>query len=188
MKEVINKLITRIKTSFPETIVKGNKGNRIDLTVRKESIPSILLYLKEEMGFIHLSHITCVDWLEEGEFELIFIVWSPVEKMKLFVRTRVDREKPVMENIDMIWRQANTYERELKELYGIEFTGLEAPDEFILEDWEGMPPMRRDFDTNAYVDETFFERAGREDAMDVREEIAKRSGEDLPDFVKKYSR
>ena len=93
-----------------------------------------------------------------------------------------------MDNLDMIWRQANTYEREIKEMYGIEFPGLEAPKDFLLEDWTGMPPMRRDFDTASYAKDTFYNRPGREDARDVREEIARRSGEDIPDFAKKYSR
>ena len=188
MQELKNKLITRVKTSFPDAVEKDHQGNRLDFSIRKEAIPSILLYMKEEMGYKHLSHISCVDWVEEGEFELIFIVWSPVEKIKIFVHTRVNRDHPEMENIDMIWRQANTYEREMKEMYGIQFTGLVAPEEFLLEDWEDIPPMRRDFDTGAYVDKTFYERPGREDAKDVREEIAKKTGEDLPDFVKKYSR
>lgn len=188
MEVLKNKLINRVKTSFPDVVEKDYPGNRLDFFIRKEAIPSFLLYLKEEMGFKHLSHISCIDWLEEGEFEVVFITWSPKEKAKILVHTRVNRKNPVMENIDMIWRQANTYEREMKEMYGIEFTGLNAPDEFILEDWEGPPPMRRDFDTGAYVEDTYYERPGREDARDVREEITKKTGEDLPDFVKKYSR
>ena len=73
-------------------------------------------------------------------------------------------------------------------MYGVQFQGLEAPQDFILEDWDGPPPMRRDFDTEAYADETFFHRPGREDAQDVRETITERSGEEIPDFAKKYSR
>jgi NADH-quinone oxidoreductase subunit C len=188
MQELKNKLIKQIQDSFPEATVKDYEGNRLDFNVDKQCLPSILTYLKSRLGYIHLSHITCVDWLEEGEFEVIAIVWSPVDKMKVFIRTRVDRNKPVLPNIDMIWRQANTYERELREMYGIVFTGLEAPEEFLLEDWEGPPPMRRDFDTEEYADNTFWHRPGREDALDVREEIVKRSREEIPEFAKKYSR
>ncbi|OYT12650.1 MAG: NADH-quinone oxidoreductase subunit C [Bacteroidetes bacterium 4572_114] len=188
MQEIKENLIAHIKARFPDATEKEFDGNRLDFTVDKQCVPSILTYLKDRLGYIHLSHITCVDWLEENEFELIFIVWSPVEKMKVFVRTRIDRNNPVMTNIDMIWRQANTYERELREMYGVEFIGLEAPDEFLLEDWAGPPPMRRDFDTGVYADETFWHRPGREDALDVREEIIKRSREEIPDFAKKYSR
>ena len=188
MKETKAKIAKHIKAGFKDAKKKDYDGNRIDFTVKKETIPSVLFTLKEELGFKHLSHISCVDWLEDKKFELVFIVWSPEDKIKVFVHTYLDRDNPVMDNIDMIWRQANTYEREFKEMYGIEFTGLIAPPEFILEDWEGPPPMRRDFDTEGYASETFFERPGREDAIDVREEITKRSGEEIPDFAKKYSR
>ena len=189
MKELKENIIKRVKAGFPEAIEKNDFNyNRLDVTVEKNSVPSLLLYLKEEMGFIHLSHVSCADWLEEGELELVFIVWSPTDKIKVFVRTRVDRDKAIMENMDMIWPQLNTYEREFRELYGVQFTGLVAPDEFILEDWQGPPPYRRDFDTAAYAEKTFWHRPGREDAQDVRETIAGRDGEEIPDFAKKYSR
>lgn len=189
MKELKNNIIQRIKANFKDATEKNDYNyNRLDFNVNKETIPSILFYLKDEMGFIHLSHISCVDWLEEGELEVVFIVWSPTDKIKVFVKTRIDRNNPVLDNIDMIWRQANTYERELKEMFGVQFNGLVAPEEFILEDWQGPPPFRRDFDTAAYAEKTFWHRPGREDAQNVRETISKRDGEEIPDFAKKYER
>ncbi len=189
MNKLKEKIINRIKAGFPEIKEKNDFNyNRLDIIVQKNTVPSLLLYLKNEMNFIHLSHVSCVDWLEEGELELVFIVWSPTEKIKVFVRTRIDRDNAIMENMDMIWPQLNTYEREFRELYGVTFTGLVAPDEFILEDWQGPPPYRRDFDTAAYAEKTFWSRPGREDAQDVRETIANRDGEEIPDFAKKYSR
>ncbi len=189
MKELKDNIINRIKANFKDATEKNDFSyNRLDFHVNKETIPSILFYLKDEMGFIHLSHISCVDWLEEGELEVVFIVWSPKDKIKVFVKTRIDRNNPVLDNIDMIWRQANTYERELKEMFGVQFTGLVAPEEFILEDWQGPPPFRRDFDTAAYAEKTFWHRPGREDAKNVRETISNRDGEEIPDFAKKYER
>ncbi len=188
MEELKKNITEKVKTRFPETEEKEYAGNRLDFKVKKETVPSLLVYFKETLGFIHLSHVSCVDWLEEKAFELIFIVWSPKDKIRVFIRTRLDREHPVMDNMDMIWPQLNTYERELKEMYGIQFTGLEAPEEFLLEDWDGPPPMRRDFDTEAYARDVYFERPGREDARDVREKLTERTGEELPDFAKKYSR
>ena len=188
MKDIKNTVIEKIETHFEKVKGEAYPYNRVDFTVKKETIPAILFFLKDEMGYNHLSHITCVDWLEKGELEVIFILWSYEDKIKIFVHTRVDRDHPVMDNVDMIWRQANTYERELKEMFGIEFTGLEAPEEFLLEDWDGPPPMRRDFDTREYAARTFYTRPGREDAQDVRQTVIKRNGEELPDFAKKYSR
>ncbi len=188
MKEIKAKLTEKIKDSFGNVSAKDYDGNRLDLHVDTKTIPQILTFLKVNMGYIHLSHMSCVDWLEDGEFEIVYIVWSPTEKVKIFVKTRINREKPILPNIDMIWPQANTYERELREMFGIEVDGLVAAEEFLLEDWEGMPPMRRDFKTEEYAQDTFWSREGREDAADVREEIIKRSREEIPDFAKKYSR
>lgn len=188
MQEIKKYLIDQIHGSFPNATSKKFEDNRLDFSVESQCIPSILNYLKDMLGYVHLSHITCVDWLEDGEFEVIYILWSPKDKMKVFIRTRIDRENPVLPNIDMIWRQANTYEREMREMFGIEFPGLVGDKDFLLEDWDGPPPMRRDFDTAAYAKDTFFERPGREDALDIREEIIKRSREEIPDFAKKYSR
>ena len=188
MQEIKKYLIGQIKGSFPNATSEEFEGNRLDFSVESQCIPSILNYLKDMLGYVHLSHITCVDWLEDGEFEVIYILWSPKDKMKVFIRTRIDRENAVLPNIDMIWRQANTYEREMREMFGIEFPGLVGDKDFLLEDWDGPPPMRRDFDTAAYAKDTFFERPGREDALDIREEIIKRSREEIPDFAKKYSR
>ncbi len=188
MKDIKDNLTAKIKTAFDNVSEKDYDDNRLDFHVDTNIIPQILTYLKVNLGYIHLTHISCVDWLEEGEFEIIYILWSPKEKLKVFVRTRINRDKPVLPNIDMIWRQANTYERELREMFGIEIDGLVAPDEFLLEDWQEMPPMRRDFNTEEYADNTFWSREGREDAVDVREEIIKRSREEIPDFAKKHSR
>jgi len=189
MELLLEKIRDRIKVNFDLKDSKFNMNERrIDLYIDKKSISSILFYLKEQMGFKHLMHASVVDWLEEGELEVIFLLWAPKEKISVFVKTRLDRENAKMDNLDMIWPQLNTYEREFKEMYGIEFEGLEAPDEFILEDWDGPPPMRRDFDTAAFAKDVYSERTGREDAKDVRETIAKRSGEEIPDFAKKYSR
>ncbi len=164
------------------------RNMRISVKTDKKNVSSILLFLKNQLGYIHLNHISCVDWIEENEFELVYIVWNPISKLTVLVHTRLDRENPVMENIDTIWDQANTYERELREMFGIEFPGLVGRKEFILEDWQDIPPMRRDFDSQAYAKETFMIRPGRENAQDVREAIQRRSGEELPDFAKKFSR
>ncbi len=184
MKELTVQKIKEIFQVEPDFL----QENQIRVNISKEKVSSLLLYLKNQLGFIHLNHISCVDWIEENQFELVYIVWQPEAKLTVLVKTRIDREHPEMENIDTIWDQAHTYEREIREMFGIEFPGLEAQREFILEGWEDIPPMRRDFDTRAYAFKTYETRPGREDAMDVRTYITKRTGEELPDFVKKYSR
>lgn len=181
-------LLKRLQMSIEHLEGCVTRERRVQVSIENNDIVATLLYAKEQLKYIHLSHISCVDWIEHDAFELVYILWSPTEKINLIVKTHIDRENPIAPNIDFIWRQANTYERELREMFGIEFTGLEGEQDFILEDWKEIPPMRRDFDTAEFVKDAFFHRPGRENAQDVRATIAKRSGEEIPDFAKKYSR
>jgi NADH-quinone oxidoreductase subunit C len=185
--KIENNLLNAVVAAFK---VEGKviRERRVEVFADKNMVSGILLFAKKQLGYIHLAHMTCVDWIEQGEFQLIYTIYSPVEKITLFVNTRIDRENPTMENIDTIWDQANTYEREMREMFGIEFPGLVGEHEFILEDWDQIPPMRKEFDTHKYAAETFYSRPGREDAKDVREVINERSGAKVPDFAKKYSR
>jgi len=182
------KLLNLLRKKFllKESSIK--RAKRVEVKVEPKEIIPVLLYAKENSGYIHFAHMSCVDWIEDGEFEVVYILWHPEEKINFFVKTRVPRDNGSLPNIDFIWRQANTYEREIREMFGLEFEGLVGRKEFILEDWEHLPPMRRDFDTAEFVKETYFHRPGREDAKDVREHVQERTDEELPDFAKKYSR
>jgi len=178
----------QIQKTFKTARVRVVREKRIEAVVRKDLIPPFLSYVKEQLGFDHLTHVSCVDWLEDGHFELVYILWSYEKKLQLLAKCRIPRHEPEFVTLENIWEHAGTYEREIHEMYGINFAGNQRLGEFILEDWEGPPPMRRDFDTVKYAQETYTDRMeARQDAQNVRETITKRSGEDLPDFAKPYS-
>jgi NADH-quinone oxidoreductase subunit C len=74
----------------------------------------------------------------------------------LGVHVEIDRENAEMTSIHTLWAQAWAYQRELREMYGVRFPGSPRLDEnFCLEGWDDIPPMRRDFDTAAYSTEHF---------------------------------
>ncbi len=181
-------VVDHLVSTFQHLSGKVKRERRAEVSVDKKLIPSVLSYVKDQLSFTHMSHMSCVDWIEDEHFELVYILWSPKMEIQLLIKTFINRENPVMENVDMIWGQLNTYQREIREMYGIQFTGMIGREEFVLEDWDDMPPMRRDFDTADFIKNVFFERPGREDAKDVRNEIAERSGEEIPELAKKYSR
>jgi NADH-quinone oxidoreductase subunit C len=75
------------------------------------------------------------------------------------VRTRVDREHPSMDTILPIYPGCKYYEREAHEFFGIKFPG--NPDyekQLILEQWDDIPPLRKDFDPRAYSNRKFQSR------------------------------
>jgi NADH-quinone oxidoreductase subunit C len=62
-------------------------------------------------------------------------------------------------------------------MYGIKFTGNPTLYDFALENWNHTPPLRREFDTLAYVNEQFEFRGGRDDNKDVKKETKRRRAE-----------
>ncbi len=146
-EEVLN----LIKEKFPN--IEGNipehQRKRVHINTEKDKIKEIARFLKEN-GFRHLSFITCVDWIDDGEFELVYGFYSYDEKIVIVVKTRIPRDNPIQETLLPLWHQAQTYEREIHEMFGVKFEGNPRLTPFILEDWEGIPPMRKDFDSRKY--------------------------------------
>jgi len=73
----------------------------------------------------------------------------------LIVKTRISREKPQLETVTGIFPNAGTYEREIHELFGINFEGHKRLTPLLLEREYEIPPFRKDFDTRKYVEEVF---------------------------------
>ncbi len=182
-----NKLVEQIKKTFHSAEVEVKREMRVMVQLRSDLIPPFLSYAKEYLEFKHLAHISCVDWIEDNELELVFILWNYELQVQIIAKARIARENAQFVSLKKFWNQADTYEREIHEMYGVNFEGNDNLGEFILEDWEGKPPMLRDFDTRKYSQETYYQRPGREDAKSVRENITKHSGEEVPDFAKDYT-
>ena len=158
MKEILEK----IKSKYEITDILQKRHNLLFFTIDKKMVLDILNYLKELEGFAHLVMLSSVDWLEENKFQLTYIINHPVDKYDIAIRVNINRDEPTMDSIHHIWDHAATDQREIRELFGIDFPGSPGVNEdFVLEDWDEIPPMRRDFDTLEYAERTFFPREGR---------------------------
>jgi NADH-quinone oxidoreductase subunit C len=154
-------IIQNIQTHFNITEIKKQRKNLFFLSIQKEQVISVMAYLRDQEGFSHFVLLTAVDWIEEGEFQLTYILNNPRKKVDLGIRTRIGRENAEMESAHHLWEQVATYQRELKEMYGIDFPGSpRVGEEFFLEGWDDIPPMRREFDSLKYSEETYFPRPG----------------------------
>ena len=160
MRDLIERLTQTYKLAAPVF-------QRADLTfvdlVANDELRGLLFDLRDKEGFTHLSLLTAVDWLEEGRFQLTYLLNNREANQTLGLRVYLDREDATGETIHDIWPTAETYQRELREMFGIDFPGSPRVDEeFILEGWTDLPPYRRDFDTLAYSQQTYRDRPGRE--------------------------
>ena len=158
----MEQLINKIKQMIDLEKFTKQRDDLYFFTVREEQLELILSYLKDNEGFTHLAFLQAVDYLEDNKFQLIYMLYNYNIKINLGIKVFIDRDKSEMTSIHKLWPHAWQYQRELKELFGIDFPGSPRVDEsFVLEGWEEIPPMRRDFDTLAYSVKTFYQRPGR---------------------------
>ncbi|MCK4351934.1 NADH-quinone oxidoreductase subunit C, partial [candidate division WOR-3 bacterium] len=143
-----------LETTFKSVSVNISEENRMIINVKKEQALTVLRFLKDK-EYDYLTLISCVDWIEGKEFELIYILSAYMRKENITLKTRIPREKPEFKTIIPIFKNAEPYERELHELFGIKFEGHPRLTRLFLEREYKIPPFRKDFDTREYVKEFF---------------------------------
>jgi len=111
---------------------------------RPDSVISILEFLKLEADFDYLVDITAADYPKRPErFELFYILYSFARNERIRVKTSIaDGSKPrTATGVHLV---ANWLEREVFDMFGIEFAGHPDMRRILLpEDWEGYP-LRKD--------------------------------------------
>lgn len=146
--------------------IKGEvrRRGRIWLDAPTEGLVDFCKWLKEQ-GFQHLSAISAIDWPEEGKYELAYHLWSYQDKVLLTLKVKIDRQNAIIDSVTEIWNEnAQAHEREIHELFGIEFEGNPNLTPLFLEDWEGPPPFRKDFDWREYVRDKYYDRANERES------------------------
>lgn len=170
-------VLGEIARRFPDAAIKPIKTDLVRIEIRQDELLPLLGWLKSDTPFVSLTHLTAVDWIEDGQFELMYLLTAPTLRRTLMISIRIDRETATADSVHGLWLQAETYEQEINEMFGIAFPG--SPRQgvpFILEGWRDMPPMRRDFDTVEYTRKTHPERPGREHT-DSRTYVGRKFGE-----------
>ncbi len=159
---LMNRIIETIIKQFNISEVDAQRDNLVYVTVEQERFLSLLIYLKENEGMKHFVLLSAVDYIEDNLFQLTYTLNNPDEKFDIGVRVKIDRSIAEIQSAHSLWPTIATYQREIFEMYGINFPGSPGVDEqLMLEGWDSAPPGRRDFDTLKYAEETFFPREGR---------------------------
>ena len=139
-KKINSELTTKINSS-------EIKHNQIYLTIDSEDIIDVILFLKtsENTKFRQLVDITAVDYPENDQrFNLVYLLLSHEFNTRIIIQSSIN-ENEVVPTITKIYPAANWMEREVFDMYGVNFK--DHPDlRRILTDYgfEGFP-LRKDF-------------------------------------------
>ena len=99
----------------------------------------------ETLVFDYLFCLTCVDW--KTHLTMVYHLTSTKFRHTLVIKSKLDRTNPEIETVSNIWRTAEFHEREVYEMFGVNF--LNHPDLRLLilpDGWEGKYPLRKDFE------------------------------------------
>jgi NADH-quinone oxidoreductase subunit C len=101
---------------------------------------------RPELRFDLLAELTAVDfWPREPRFELVYILVSIANRLRLRLKVRLDGRDPHVATVCTVWPAANWLEREVWDMFGIAFDGHPDPRRLLMpEDWEGYP-LRKDY-------------------------------------------
>ena len=116
--------------------------------IERDAVLHVLreLRFRPELNFDFLAELTAIDyWPREPRFEVVYIVVSTEHHHRLRVKVRLHGEDAHVADVCGIWPAANWLEREVWDLFGIEFVDHPDPRRLLMpEDWEGFP-LRKDY-------------------------------------------
>jgi NADH-quinone oxidoreductase subunit C len=132
------------------------------LVAQPEAVAPVLEFLRFEAGFDYLVDITAVDYPQRAErFDLVYILYSFSRNERIRVKTRIG-EGTKAQTATGVHLTANWLEREVFDMFGIEFAGHPDLRRILLpEDWQGYP-LRKDKPITAMDNEWVKEHLGIE--------------------------
>jgi NADH-quinone oxidoreductase subunit C len=142
-----NDLVRRYRERFGAAILDALEDRKqAYLVIDAAQLSEIARYSRDEEKFDLLEDFTAVDWPKrEKRFDLVAILYSFPHNTRLRLKTAIPADEHPSTLTD-IWPTANWLEREIFDMFGIEFAGHPGLTRILLPDgWQGHP-LRKDYD------------------------------------------
>jgi NADH-quinone oxidoreductase subunit C len=111
-------------------------------------IEKTLMYLRDarDARFDYLSDLTATDWppRKDARFDVVYCLYSTRLRHRVRVKVKVG-EQQGLPSATSVWPAANWLEREVWDMFGVNFTGHPDRRRILMpEDWQGFP-QRKDY-------------------------------------------
>ena len=137
-----------LTAAFPAVTVSEFR-EQVRAVVPSGEIYDALEFLRDDRGFDLLVDITCVDYLAfrdaEHRFGLVYLLTNTETNERITVRTFLDEPNLTVSSVVAIWEGANWMEREVYDMFGIEFEGHPDLRRILLPDEFTAFPLRKDY-------------------------------------------
>ncbi|MBW2702366.1 MAG: NADH-quinone oxidoreductase subunit C [Deltaproteobacteria bacterium] len=97
----------------------------------------------EALTFDFLRSLTAVDRPEQGQLELVVHLFAYKHRQAFVLKTLCPREEGQIQTVSDIWPAANWHEREVFDLFGLDFEGHPDMRRLLMpDDWVGHPLLK----------------------------------------------
>ncbi|RAV17356.1 NADH-quinone oxidoreductase subunit C [Paenibacillus contaminans] len=148
---VLDRLVQLLKDHVAEDAVEEASinergGHRPTIVVKGDHWPAAAELLKSspELDLNYLRNLSGVDM--ETHLEVVYHLISLNSKEEYTVKVKTNRDEPTVPSVTPIWSTANWNEREVYDLFGIDFPGHPDLRRIMMSDeWVGHP-LRKDYE------------------------------------------
>ena len=145
MDKKLEKIVQDLHERFGSSIEEFR--DEVHVFVKPEQIVDALTLLRDKYEFELLSAQTATDYWPQmtPRFHVIYQLTSLAKNLSVQLRVPVDGDQPKVPTATRVYDVANWRERELIDMFGIQFEGHPDPRRLLLPEDQDGHPLRKDF-------------------------------------------
>ena len=145
MDKKLEKIVQALQENFSSSIEEFR--DEVHVFVKAEQIVEALTLLRDKYEFELLSAQTATDYYPQmsPRFHVIYQLTSLAKNLSVQLRVPVNGDQPKVPTATRVYAVANWRERELLDMFGIEFEGHPDPRRILMPDGTDGFPLRKDF-------------------------------------------
>ena len=140
--------VAALKEKFPNVAESEFRGET-RVVVSSDALFVALEFLKEARGFDLLVDVTCVDYLNyrdaTARFGLVYLLADTATNERITVRCFLDEPDLTVPSATPLWDGADWLEREVYDMFGIEFEGHPHLRRILMPEEFTAFPLRKDY-------------------------------------------
>ena len=146
--EVCQKIVSKFPdATIPPVPEKFIRDPEPQVRVPAQKLKDVARFVKDnaDLAFDLPIQMTAVDLIKENLFELVYNLYSTKKKHAVVLKVQIPRDKPEIDSVTPIWSGMDWQEREVFDLFGINFKGHPNMKRILM--WDGYPgfPLRKDY-------------------------------------------
>lgn len=145
MDKKVETIVQELQDKFSATVEEFR--GEAHVFVKPEQIVDTLTLLRDGHQFELLSALTAVDYWPQmaPRFHVIYQMSSIMNNITVQIRVPVNGDQPKVPSVTRLYDLANWREREVADMFGIDFEGHPDPRRILMPaDWQGHP-LRKDY-------------------------------------------